>query len=102
MIARKSTWQLQEAKNKLSEVIRRAREEGPQTITVRGEDAVVVMPAEEYERLVGKPAQRESFYEFATRWAPRMEGIDLVIPPRLIDPPRPVLFDDELPDEPDR
>ena len=45
MIARKSTWQLQEAKNKLSEVIRRAREEGPQTITVRGEDAVVVARA---------------------------------------------------------
>lgn len=35
-------WQLQEAKNKLSEVVRRAVEEGPQTITVRGRDTVVV------------------------------------------------------------
>jgi prevent-host-death family protein len=38
----KRRWQLQEAKNKLSEVIRRAVEEGPQTITVRGRDTVVV------------------------------------------------------------
>jgi prevent-host-death family protein len=35
-------WQLQDAKNKLSEVVRRALEEGPQTITVRGKDTVVV------------------------------------------------------------
>lgn len=40
--ARKRRWQLQEAKNKLSEVIRRAVEEGPQTITVRGRDTVVL------------------------------------------------------------
>jgi prevent-host-death family protein len=40
-----STWQLQEAKAKLSELVRRARTEGPQTITVHGERAVVVTAA---------------------------------------------------------
>lgn len=86
MIARKSTWQLQEAKNKLSEVIRRTREEGPQTITVRGEDAVVMIPAEMYrERQLSDPP-RESLYEFAMRWAERMEGIELEIPPRNPEP----------------
>ena len=86
MIARKSAWQLQEAKNKLSEVIRRAREEGPQTITVRGEDAVVVINREEYDRYRQRAAPRESLYEFFLRWAPRMEGIELELPSRDPEP----------------
>lgn len=45
-----STWQLQEAKAKLSEVVRRARSEGPQTITVHGQKAVVVVDGDDYER----------------------------------------------------
>ena len=52
-----STWQLQEAKAKLSELVRRARSEGPQTITVRGEPAVVVISIEEYERLLARRAE---------------------------------------------
>ena len=51
MIAKKNRWQLQEAKARLSEVVRQARSEGPQTITLRGEDAVVVLSAREFERL---------------------------------------------------
>jgi prevent-host-death family protein len=75
VIARKSTWQLQEAKNKLSEVIRRAREEGPQTITVRGEDAVVLA------RAPRGPVRREfseNLWEFFQR-SPAA-GIDFVVP----------------------
>jgi antitoxin Phd len=48
-------WQLQEAKNRLSEVVRRAREEGPQVITLRGDEAVVVLDADEYRRLARRP-----------------------------------------------
>lgn len=44
-------WQLQDAKNRLSEVVRKTREEGPQTITLRGDDVVVVVAAEEYRKL---------------------------------------------------
>ena len=44
-------WQLQEAKNRLSELVRKARAEGPQVITLRGRDAVVVMSANEYGKL---------------------------------------------------
>ena len=44
-------WQLQDAKNRLSEVVRKASQEGPQVITVRGEDAVVVVAADEYGKL---------------------------------------------------
>lgn len=46
------TWQLQEAKAKFSEVVKRAQIDGPQEITVRGEPAVVVLTRTEYERLV--------------------------------------------------
>jgi prevent-host-death family protein len=48
-------WQLQEAKNWLSKVVRRAREEGPQVITLRGDEAVVVLDADEYRRLARRP-----------------------------------------------
>ena len=44
-------WQLQEAKARLSEVIKRAAKEGPQKITVHGEPTAVVISNEEYERL---------------------------------------------------
>lgn len=44
-------WQLQEAKNRLSELVRKAREEGPQVITVHGEDAAVIVSAEQYVKL---------------------------------------------------
>jgi prevent-host-death family protein len=48
-------WQLQEAKNRLSEVVRKATEEGPQVITLRGNDAVVVIAAKDYKQLSRRP-----------------------------------------------
>ena len=56
-----SDWQLQVVKNKFSELVRRAREEGPQTVTVHGKPAVVVVDAAEFARLGGK--QRKTFKE---------------------------------------
>ena len=43
-------WQLQDAKARFSEVVKRAREQGPQRITLHGKDAVVVISAEAYDR----------------------------------------------------
>ena len=48
----KKIWQLQEAKNKLSEVVDKALKDGPQTITRRGQRAVVVVSVKDYENLV--------------------------------------------------
>jgi prevent-host-death family protein len=45
-------WPLQDVKNRFSEVVRRARREGPQTVTLRGEPAVVVLSAADYDALV--------------------------------------------------
>jgi prevent-host-death family protein len=55
------TWQLQEAKARLSELIKQASTEGPQTITMRGEPTAVVISKTEYERL---KYPRESFVNF--------------------------------------
>jgi antitoxin Phd len=42
-------WQLQEAKAKFSELVQKAIEEGPQTVTRRGKPSVVVLSAEQFE-----------------------------------------------------
>lgn len=55
------SWQLQEAKNKLSQVVDEALTEGPQIITRRGEQVAVVLSFEAYERLTGGD---ETLYEF--------------------------------------
>ena len=41
-----ATWQVQDAKTRLSEVIERARAEGPQTITRHGKERAVVLSIE--------------------------------------------------------
>jgi prevent-host-death family protein len=43
-----AVWQVQEAKARLSEVIARARNEGPQTITRHGREQAVVVSVEDY------------------------------------------------------
>ena len=45
-------WPLQDAKNKLSEVVRSAQIDGPQTVTVRGQRAAVILSAAEYDALL--------------------------------------------------
>lgn len=59
-----STWQLQEAKGKFSEVVKRALKEGPQNITVHGEPVAVVISRDEYTRLT-RP--KLGFLEFMRR-----------------------------------
>lgn len=57
-------WQLQDAKARFSELFRLAREVGPQRVTKHGRTAVVVLPAEEYERLMSAHAQKGSLARF--------------------------------------
>lgn len=47
----RTRWQLQEAKNRLSEVVRKARSEGPQVITLHGSAAAVVVSAQDFGRM---------------------------------------------------
>lgn len=53
------SWPLQDAKNRFSEVVRRARSEGPQTVTVHGRRAAVVLSAEDYDGLAKPRPKRD-------------------------------------------
>lgn len=46
------TWRLEDAKNRFSELVRWALAQGPQRVTRRGRDAVIVLSADDYQRLV--------------------------------------------------
>jgi prevent-host-death family protein len=48
-------WKLEDAKARLSEVVRRASTAGPQLVTVRGREAAVVLTPEQYRQLLPKP-----------------------------------------------
>ena len=69
-------WQLQQAKNRLSEVVRQAVDEGPQVITLRGDDAVVVVAADQYARLTRK--SRGSLVDFFRKSPLGAVALDLV------------------------
>ncbi len=47
----KAQWQLQEAKNRFSEVVDEALTHGPQTVTRHGREVVVIVSAKEFRRM---------------------------------------------------
>lgn len=86
-----TSWQVQQAKSRLSELLDKAQSEGPQTITRHGVATAVVMSMDEYQRI--NPAPKLSFVDHLLAF-PKVEGFEL--PPREIDPPRDLnLFDDD-------
>lgn len=80
-------WQLQEAKNKLSEVIDRALREGPQVISRRGRQTAVVVSIEEYSRSGRKTPSLAEFFR-----ASPLRGVELCLE-RDKDPGRGVDLD---------
>lgn len=68
------TWSLAEAKAKLSEVVEKARTQGPQHLTRNGKDAVVVVSAVEWERRTNTP---RTMYEFLERSPLKGSAIEL-------------------------
>ncbi len=46
-----TAWKLEDAKNRFSEVVRRAASDGPQFVTKHGREAAVVVGVDEYRRL---------------------------------------------------
>lgn len=49
----RSRWRLQDSKARFGELVRAARRDGPQHVTLNGRDAVVVIDAHEFKRLKG-------------------------------------------------
>jgi len=56
-------WQLQEAKTKFSQVVEAAIASGPQLITRRGVEAVILLSYAEYRRLVSTQKLSAFFQE---------------------------------------
>lgn len=52
--ARLGRWELQQAKVRFSEVVRRAKHEGPQYVTIHGREEVVVVGVDDFRRLAGE------------------------------------------------
>ena len=71
-------WSLQEAKARLSELIRRARSEGPQEITLHGKHAVTVYPAAMEEK-AGRQITGQALID-AMQACPYKDEYPLVIP----------------------
>jgi antitoxin Phd len=72
-------WSLAEAKDRLSELVRNACQSGPQTISVRGQRAAVVLSASEYDALTAPGAQK-SLKDLLRSM--NLEGVDLARDPR--------------------
>ena len=66
-------WQVQEAKQRFSELLRRAHDDGPQIVTRHGEEVAVVIDAADYRRLRG---DRPDFKTFLLE-GPDFSALDL-------------------------
>jgi prevent-host-death family protein len=54
-------WQVQEAKQRLSELLRAAASEGPQVVTKNGEEIAIVIDIGEYRHLTGETAEFKDY-----------------------------------------
>ncbi|MDA8344177.1 MAG: type II toxin-antitoxin system prevent-host-death family antitoxin [Thermaerobacter sp.] len=68
-------WQLQSAKARFSELFELARTVGPQRVTRRGKDSVMVISTEEYERLSMRRRPTTTLYELIA--SSPLKGLDL-------------------------
>jgi len=66
-------WQVQDAKQRFSELIRTAREDGPQIVTRHGEEIAVVIDIADYRRLKGETAEFKDYL----RSGPGFDELDL-------------------------
>jgi prevent-host-death family protein len=71
-------WQLQEAKQRFSEVVRQAVDDGPQVVTRHGEEVAVVVGIDDFRRMSGERADlRDHLLS-----GPRSDDFEI---PRLMD-----------------
>jgi prevent-host-death family protein len=61
-------WQIQEAKQRFSELIKRAERDGPQVVTRHGSEVAVVIAAEEFHRLSQDKGAFKDFLSSGPDW----------------------------------
>ena len=72
-----SVWQLHNAKARFSELFRRARADGPQRVVKQGGEAVVIVPAEQFDLISERAGQPASLVEFFQAAPTGGEPLDL-------------------------
>lgn len=82
-------WQLQEAKARFSEVVRRAQRDGPQHVSVRGRETVVILSRKDYEQLTG---DQPSIVDFILAGEPWPDDLVQAISKRSQEPDREIAF----------
>lgn len=70
-------WQVQDAKQRFSELIRTAHTEGPQVVTRHGEEIAVVVDIVDYRRLKGETTDFKDYL----RSGPGFDDVDLTRSP---------------------
>lgn len=58
-----NVWQLQEAKNKFSNLVDKAHNDGPQFVTKHGKESVVILAVEDYQKLSKPKSDLLSFFK---------------------------------------
>ncbi|MFY9694958.1 MAG: type II toxin-antitoxin system prevent-host-death family antitoxin [Xanthobacteraceae bacterium] len=88
-------WKLQDAKARLSEVVRKARAGAPQTVTIHGKDAVIISDAERFEvrPKLQSTSTMADFIEGSKKYRGLLEGVDLKRV-RMNFTPRPIFFEE--------
>lgn len=56
-------WQIQDAKNRFSEMVNKALKNGPQLVTRHGVESVVIISVAEYQRLLRPKTDLVSFFK---------------------------------------
>ena len=64
MLTTSRRWQVEEAKQKFSELVDRALEEGPQVVTRHGKEVAVLVDIEKYQELSGETPKKMDFKEW--------------------------------------
>tara|TARA_R110002167_G_scaffold7641_1_gene36054 strand:- start:330 stop:578 length:249 start_codon:yes stop_codon:yes gene_type:complete len=63
-----TAWQLQDAKNRFSALVKAAENEGPQVVTVHGKDKAVLLSVEAYQQLIQRKGSLLDFFQ-SSPWA---------------------------------
>lgn len=86
------SWQVQDAKQRLSELLRKAEADGPQFVTRHGEEVAVVLDIVQYRQLAGIDFELD--FKSALRGAEEqdefVEALDAIVAERRAGRPREV------------
>lgn len=81
----KDTWTVANAKARFSELIDKAKSEGPQTLTRNGKPAAVLVSVEEWEKKTARKGTLSEFFRNSPLYDSGIELERLDHPPRKID-----------------